>query len=201
MWYRSIVLGLAFNMCACVCVCVWGLPRGSSCNAGTAGDADSIPGSGRSPGGGNGSPLQYSCLENPMDRGAWPTTVYRVTKSWTQLYHWAQMHMCVLNHSSLCDHMNCSPPDSAVHGILQERILEWEEGHAVLQGIFPIQGSNLCFLRLLHWQAGSLPLTPPGKPEHTHTYKLTYVTHFLLYIYLVIYMYISYMLYFLFQIF
>ena len=42
-----------------------------------AGDMDSIPGSGRSSGGGNGNPLQYSCLENPMDRGAWPTTVHR----------------------------------------------------------------------------------------------------------------------------
>ena len=41
----------------------------------SAGDADSIPGSGRSPGGGNGSPVQYSCLENPMDRGAWGATV------------------------------------------------------------------------------------------------------------------------------
>jgi len=44
-----------------------------------------IPGSGRSPGGGNGNPLQYSCLENPMDRGAWWATVHRIPKSWTQL--------------------------------------------------------------------------------------------------------------------
>ena len=43
-------------------------------------DPDSIPGSGRSPGEGNGSPLQYSCLENPMDRGAWWPTVHRVSK-------------------------------------------------------------------------------------------------------------------------
>ena len=45
----------------------------------------SIPGSGRSPGGGHGNPLQYACLENPMGRGAWSTTVHRVTKSGTQL--------------------------------------------------------------------------------------------------------------------
>ena len=45
----------------------------------------SIPGSGRSPGGGNGNPLQYSCLKNSMDRGAWGTTVLRVTKHQTQL--------------------------------------------------------------------------------------------------------------------
>ena len=53
-----------------------------------AGDSGSIPGSGRSPGGGHGNPLQYSCLENPLDRGAWSAmapTVPRVAKSWTRL--------------------------------------------------------------------------------------------------------------------
>ena len=44
-------------------------------------DAGSIPGSGRSPGGGHGNPLQYSCLKNPMDRGAWRATVHRVAKN------------------------------------------------------------------------------------------------------------------------
>ena len=48
-------------------------------------DAGSIPGSGRSPGGGNGAPLQYSCLENPMDVGGWWATVCRIANSWTQL--------------------------------------------------------------------------------------------------------------------
>ena len=52
----------------------------SSCNAG---DLDSIPGLGRSPGEGNGNPLQYSCLENPMDRGAWWATVHGVAKNQT----------------------------------------------------------------------------------------------------------------------
>ena len=47
------------------------------------GDAGSIPGSGRSPGEGHGNPLQYSCLENPMDREAWWATVHRVAKSRT----------------------------------------------------------------------------------------------------------------------
>ena len=50
-----------------------------------AGDPGSIPGSGRSPGEGNGTPLQYSCLENPMDGGAWWATVHGVAKSWTRL--------------------------------------------------------------------------------------------------------------------
>ena len=47
------------------------------------GDPGSIPGLGRSPGGGHGNPLQYSCLENPMDGGAWKATAHGVTKSWT----------------------------------------------------------------------------------------------------------------------
>ena len=48
-------------------------------------DVGSVPESGRSPGKGNGNLLQYSCLEHPMDRGAWQFTVYGVPKSWTQL--------------------------------------------------------------------------------------------------------------------
>ena len=64
-----------------------GFPGGSdgkesACNAG---DSGSIPGSGRLPGEGNGNPLQYSCLGNPMDRGAWWATSHRVAKSWTRL--------------------------------------------------------------------------------------------------------------------
>ena len=56
--------------------------KASACNAG---DLGSIPGSGRSPGEGNGNPLQYSCLENPMDGGAWWATVHGVAKSRTRL--------------------------------------------------------------------------------------------------------------------
>ena len=48
-------------------------------------DTGLIPGPGRSPGEGNGNPLQYSCLENSMDRGAWQAAVHRITKSWTRL--------------------------------------------------------------------------------------------------------------------
>ena len=72
-------------------VCPSGLlgdfPGGSDSKASAynAGDPSSIPGSGRSPGEGNGSPLQYSCLENPMDRGAWQATGPGVTKSRTRL--------------------------------------------------------------------------------------------------------------------
>ena len=52
-------------------------------NKGDIRDAVLIPGSGRSPGGGHGNLLQYSCWENPMDRGAWQATVYGVAKSWS----------------------------------------------------------------------------------------------------------------------
>ena len=60
-------------------------------NAGDVRNMGSIPGLGRSPGGGHGNPLQYSCLENPMDRGAWRATVHRVTKSQTRL-KWLSTH-------------------------------------------------------------------------------------------------------------
>ena len=62
-------------------------PGGSDGNSSVynAGDLGSIPGSGRSAGEGNGNPLQYYCLENPMDRGAWWATVHGVAKSWTRL--------------------------------------------------------------------------------------------------------------------
>ena len=64
-----------------------GLPGGSDGKASVcnARDLGSIPGSGRSSGEGNGNPLQYSCLENPVDGGAWQATVHEGGKSWTRL--------------------------------------------------------------------------------------------------------------------
>ena len=59
--------------------------KNTPANAGDIRDAGSIPGSGRCPGEGNGNPPQYSRLENPMDRGAWRTSVHRVSKSQTRL--------------------------------------------------------------------------------------------------------------------
>ena len=81
--------------------------KASACNAE---DPGSIPGSGRSPEEGNGNPLQYSCLENPMDRGACWATVHGVAKSQTRLSDFT---------------IYWSPPGSSVHGISQARILEW----------------------------------------------------------------------------
>ena len=63
----------------------WLSGKKSVCSAGEAGDTGSMPGSGGSPGGGHSNPLQYSCLENPMDRGAWRAIVHTVTKSWIRL--------------------------------------------------------------------------------------------------------------------
>ena len=70
-----------------------GLPGGSVVKnlPASAGDTGSIPGSGRSPGEGNSNPLQYSCLGNPLDRGAWWATIHRITKSWTWL-KWLSTH-------------------------------------------------------------------------------------------------------------
>ena len=100
----------------------WGFPGGSVVKnrPATAGDMGLIPGSGRSPGGGNGNPLQSSCLENSMDRGAWQATVHVVINR----HDWAMKHArthswrcskrwwCSVAQSclTLCDPMNCSTP-------------------------------------------------------------------------------------------
>ena len=110
-----------------------GFPGGSEVKASAcdAGDLGLIPGSGQSPGEGHDNPLQYSCLENSTDRGAWLAIVYRVTKSQTRLsdhhFHF-HMHARVLSHFSsvhLFDPLDCSLSGSSVHEILQARLLMW----------------------------------------------------------------------------
>ena len=64
-------------------------------NAGDVRDMGSIPGSGRSPGGGHGNPLQCYCVETPVDRGAWRGTVLRVTKSRTRLKQISTAHRAI----------------------------------------------------------------------------------------------------------
>ena len=107
----------------------WLSSKESACNAE---DMGSIPELGRSPEGSHDNPLQYSCLENPMARGALRAIVHGVTKSWTQLKQ-LSMNTCISNyillnnddsggliaksHLTLWDHIHCSPPDSYVHGI------------------------------------------------------------------------------------
>ena len=69
--------------------------KNPTANTGDVRDMGLIPGLGRSPGGGHDNPLQYSCLENPMDRGAWWASFHGVTKIWTRL-KWLSTHTCGL---------------------------------------------------------------------------------------------------------
>ena len=80
------ILGFSFTEDFHMLFYCLGFPRGSEVKASAcnSGDLGSIPGSGRFPGEGNGNPLQYSCLENPMDRGTWWATVHGVVKNRTR---------------------------------------------------------------------------------------------------------------------
>ena len=78
-----------------------------------AGDAGLIPGLGKSPEGGNGSPFQYSCLGNPMDRRTWQATAHEVTKSWTQLSTHAQHYIC----EYIPKHYSCELQNNLVNHI------------------------------------------------------------------------------------
>ena len=120
----------------------WLSDKESSCSAGDAGDVSSIPGSGRPPEGRHGNPLQYSCLKNPMDRGAWRAVVREVTKSWTWLseptgvvfrFPWPLLQACAFGfflvgtqpQLLLCPHQTClrmvlqrwhpTPPSMLLH--------------------------------------------------------------------------------------
>ena len=93
-----------------------------------AGDTTSIPGLGRSPEEGNGNPLQYSCLGNPMNRGTWRATVHGVTKesdTTKRLQHAAAAAKSLQSYLTLRDPMDYSLPGSSVHGVFQARVLEW----------------------------------------------------------------------------
>ena len=98
----------------------WLSGKESACSAGDTGDVGLIPGLGRSSKVGNGIPLQYCCLENPMDRGAWRAIVHGVTKSWT----WHHLSLCMLSNIWLCDPVDCSPAGSFVHRFILARLLE-----------------------------------------------------------------------------
>ena len=76
----------------------WLIGKESTCSARAAAGVDLIPGSGRSAGGGNGTPLQYSCLENPMDRGAWRAAVHGVAQSQTLL---KRLTTCIIHYYCL----------------------------------------------------------------------------------------------------
>ena len=82
-------------------------------------DVGLIPGLGRSPGGGHGNPLQYSCLENLMDRGSWQTTVHRVANSQTKL---KQLSMCAVWQQTLLT-TSLSFPTQKLHAQLRDHLL------------------------------------------------------------------------------
>ena len=93
----------------------------------------SILGSGRLPRGGKGNPLQYSCLKNSTNRGAWWATVHGVSRvghdsaTKQQLSQCLVFVLCLVAQlcPTLCNPMDCSLPDTSVHEVLQARILEW----------------------------------------------------------------------------
>ena len=85
---------------------IWIFPGSSDgkASAYNVGDLGSIPGLGRSPREGNGNPLQYSRLENPMDQGAWWTTVHGVAKSWTRLSDFTSLRFMQRLSTHACIH-------------------------------------------------------------------------------------------------
>ena len=121
--HRSSVSRYSYLRASQVALAVKNLP------AGDTRDAGSVPGSGRSPGGLHGNPLLYSCLENPMDRGAWRASPWgRKESDTTEATYHAHTHIAANSLQScptLCDPIDGSPPGSPVPGILQARTLEW----------------------------------------------------------------------------
>ena len=101
-------------------------------------------------------------------------------------YHFTYIHIYFFIHThakllqswpTLYDPMDCSPPGSSVHGDYPGK----NNGvgcHVLLQEIFLTQGSNSRLLYFLHWQAGSLPPVPPGKPIYNHTHTHTHIYRF-----------------------
>ena len=134
--------------------------KNSPANAGDIRDAGLIPGSGRYPGGGHGNPLQYSCLENPMDRGAWQAAV----------------HACLVSQPclTLCDPMDCQR-GSSVHGHFSGK----NTGvgcHALLRGIFLTQGLNtgLMYCRWVLYQLRYQAMVHGVAKSQTRLKCLTY---------------------------
>ena len=116
--------------------------KASACNVG---DPGSIPGSGRSPGEGNGNPLQYSCLENSMDGGAWWATAHGVAKSRTRNNFTFTFHFFAKLCLTLTTPWTVARQAPLFMGFSRQE--NWSGLPFLLQGIFPTQGLNL---HLLH---------------------------------------------------
>ena len=103
-------------------------------------DPGSIPGLGRSSGEGNGNPLEYSCLENPMDGGAWQATIYGVTKSWTQLSDFTSPHLSSFMYHECLANIYCI---LGIGLVLEESKLIKEWSPLSRSSEFNMEGSHL----------------------------------------------------------
>ena len=112
-----------------------------------AGDLGSIPGLGRSPGEGNGNPLQDNCLENPMDRGAWKATAHGIAKSRTRLSDFTSLHRLLEAHGCQRVQENVQPLEAV------ETESDSQEHRSVLQTV-----GHRCLRRMQRWcdEHGSL---------------------------------------------
>ena len=141
--------------------------------AGDLRDSSSIFESGRSPVGGRGNPLQYSCLENPIDRGAWQVTVHRVAKSWTQL-KWLSTHKSTFQ-MLLC-YISLSVYYFFTHHCKFIHIIRRSLGLFILLLSSPWHIPTICCLSNLHWCISRLPPTASHykqhRKEHLHTHPL-----------------------------
>ena len=137
-------------------------------NAEDAGDIGLIPGLGRSPGEGNGNPLQYSCLENSMDRGAWQAVAHGLSKGQTRLSMYAYMHTALGNSLKVKVKLTQSCQILRLHGLESPWNFPSQtigvDSLSLLQGIFPIQESNQ---GLLHCRQILYQLSYQGSPENS----------------------------------
>ena len=144
--------------------CGLGFPGGSEVKASAcnAGDLGSIPGSGSSPGEGNGNPLQYSCLENPKDGGAWWALVHGVTKSRTQLSDFTSLRFTIVVQSLSCVQLFETPWTVVCQNSLSVEFCRqeyWSELSFPSPGDLPDPGIKLC---LLHCRWILYPLSHLG---------------------------------------
>ena len=129
-----------------------------------------IPGSGRSPGGGNGNPLQYSCLENPMDRGTWQVIVHRAAKSWT----WSDLTHTVFHHINMyVAHLLSKAPRDYCHAsCAQVPEGSCAEDHGCLPKCLLCHGEMNHILSAYFWSSVCKPVADALHPTWHETNKM-----------------------------
>ena len=158
-------------VCVCVCVCVYmDFPGGSDGRVSVYNvrDLGSIPGFGRFPGEGNGNPLQYSCLENPMDKGAWCRLLSMGSqKSQARLHFHFHIYIfaCLVTQSCLTfyDPLDCIPPGFSVQVIFQQEY--WNGLPFPTPGDLSDPGTEPMSPVSPALHSDSLPTDPSGKPH------------------------------------